>query len=129
MQSGKIPDDYQLKTKLYITEPNGFEFMGIGVLWLLQHVESLGSIRKASAHMNLSYAKAHRMIKEAESHLGLKLIEAKRGGESREGASLTPTGRSFIKLYNEFQKDIKKKADDSFENFKEKLKTLYREES
>src|SRR6056297_1177134 len=98
-----ICPDFGLKTKLYLTGPEGNQFMGIGVLWLLQHIDSFGSIRKAAAHMHLSYVKAHRMLTELEEYLQLKVVERKKGGERREGASLTEDGRRFIEAYDRFQ--------------------------
>jgi len=125
MNSEKHPEEYFLKTKLYLAEADGEAFMGIGVLWLLQHIDSFGSIRQASAHMNLSYAKAHRMVRDLEKHLGLDLVTSRRGGDSRLGAGLTPAGREFIKLYDRFQEEIKKKAEESFVKFRTELRKLY----
>jgi molybdate transport system regulatory protein len=125
MSPEKKLDEYILKTKVYLSEPGGDAFMGIGVLWLLQHIDSLGSIRQAAAHMNLSYAKAHRMVRDLERHLKLNLVTSQRGGDSRKGAGLTPAGRAFIDMYDHFQEEIKKNAELSFEDFKLRLRNLY----
>ncbi len=125
MSSEKKPDKYILKTKVYLSEPGGDAFMGIGVLWLLQHIDSLGSIRQAAAHMNLSYAKAHRMVRDLERHLKLNLVTSQRGGDSRRGAGLTPAGRAFIDMYDHFQEEIKQSAEKTFDEFKTQLHSLY----
>jgi len=122
----EMEKDFSLKTKIYLIDHAGTEFFGIGVLWLLQHIDSLGSIRSAAARMNLSYAKAHRMVKDAEQHSGLKLVERKRGGESREGTSLTPAGRTFISAYQQFQSEVKKQSEEAFVQFKHSIEDLYR---
>lgn len=113
--------EYQLKVKIYLTDPEGTEFMGIGVLWLLQHIDALGSIRKAAARMQLSYVKAHRMIDDVEKHTGMKLVERRRGGESREGTRLTTTGKNFVAAYDRFQKEIKEQAEDSFRRHRDEF--------
>ncbi|HDQ15191.1 MAG TPA: LysR family transcriptional regulator [Sediminispirochaeta sp.] len=122
MSSGE--ESYILKTKIFLAEPDGSAFMGIGVLWLLQYIREGGSIRQAAAKMNMSYAKAHRMLKAAEARLGLQLVLPKRGGERREGACLTPAGEEFISLYDDFQKSIKKDAQQRFKLFQKELSAL-----
>ena len=113
--------DFELKMKLYLADPQGNQFMGIGVLWLLQHIDSFGSIRKAAAHMNLSYVKAHRMLTDLEQNLQLKMVERKKGGERREGASLTPAGRRFMEIYDRFQAAVKRQAEPLFAEFKDEI--------
>lgn len=120
-ESVEINSDFELKMKLYLADPEGNQFMGIGVLWLLQHIDSFGSIRKAAAHMNLSYVKAHRMLTELEQHLQLKVVERKKGGERRHGASLTAQGRHFMEAYDRFQTAVKQQAVPLFEEFKHEL--------
>jgi len=125
MPSEDQGEQFLLKTKIYLINPDGIEFMGIGVLWLLQHIETFGSIRKAAAHMHLSYAKAHRMIREAEQYSGLKLVERRRGGDLREGTFLSPTGKRFMSAYQLFQEEVKENAERSFREFRRKLGGLY----
>ena len=115
--------DFVLKTKLYLAEAGGDSFMGIGVLWLLQYIDSFGSIRKAAAHMNLSYVKAHRMLTELEKHMNFKVVNRKKGGDSREGATLTPQGRTFVEAYDRFQAKVKRQAEPLFEEFKQEINT------
>ncbi len=125
MPSGSGAGDFSLKTKIYLTDADGAQFMGIGVLWLMQHIDACGSIRKAAAEMHLSYAKAHRMIREVEANTGLKLVERRRGGEQREGTSLTSTGRKFIDVYQRFQDEVKENAEESFRWFRKELGDLF----
>lgn len=122
--SAEISLDFELKTKLYLADREGTQFMGIGVLWLLQHIDSFGSIRKAAAHMHLSYAKAHRMLTDLEQHLQIKVVERRKGGDRREGASLTTEGQNFMKAYNRFQTKVKQQSAPLFEEFKREIKRL-----
>ncbi|MFP4266462.1 MAG: winged helix-turn-helix domain-containing protein [Spirochaetaceae bacterium] len=109
-----------LKTKVYLTDARGRECMGIGVVWLLQKIESKGSIKKAAEEMGLSYAKAHRIICEAEEGLHTPLIHRRRGGDTRRGADLTEEARLLIDEYSRLHNGIKKDASERFTEFLEK---------
>ncbi len=119
-------DDYSLKVKLYL-EDSQDKFMGIGVLWLLQKVEECGSLRSAAINLGISYSKAFKMIENLESALGQSVLERKRGGSCRTGASLTPFGVQFISLYDSFQKQCKLLLKEPFEDFMKNLTVLKEE--
>lgn len=108
----------ELKLKIYLTDIDGEKFMGIGVLWLLREVEEKGSLRKAAAALSISYSKAYYMIDKMEKSLGIKVIDRKKGGQNRDGASLTDKGRAFISLYDAFQKEAKLKIEENYDSFK-----------
>jgi molybdate transport system regulatory protein len=114
----------EARTKVYLTDGAGRPFLGIGVIWLLRNIREHGSIRAAAGSMQLSYAKAHRMIDDAERGLGFELVVRKRGGDSREGARLTPGGIRFTEVYEQFQNRIKLEADRAFEELLPVLEEL-----
>lgn len=116
-------DKVSLKIKLYLENEND-KFMGIGVLWLLQKVDATGSLRAAAAELGISYSKAFRMVENLEAALGVNVLERRKGGVNRSGASLTPFGQEFIVLYDDFQKTCKKLLEDPFDTFEKRLKTL-----
>ena len=116
-------DAMNLKVKLYLENEND-KFMGIGVLWLLQKVKECRSLREAAAEMGISYSKAFRMVKNLELALGEDVLERRRGGSDRSGASLTPFGEEFIILYDEFQKKCKGLLKEPFSEFSDKLNEL-----
>lgn len=95
--------------------------MGIGVVWLLEKIDTYGSMRKAAEVMNLSYAKAFRIIQDAEKGLGLSLIYRRRGGEKRKGAVLTADAELLLQSYEEMQRAIKADAEAHFKSFLEKM--------
>ena len=105
-----------VKIKIYFTD-NDKQFMGIGVYWLLAGIKEYGSIRKASEDMHLSYVKALGMLNTLEKKLNKKILNRKKGGDSREGTSLTDAGEKLITLYQEYQEKVKSYADIEFENF------------
>jgi molybdate transport system regulatory protein len=114
----------KIRVKLSIVNEKGDSFMGIGIVWLLRRIKSLGSIKKAAEDMRMSYAKAHRIIKKCEEELGKKLLVKTIGGNKRGGAVLTDFAKDFINRYDSYQKNVKDFADREFEKFKADFDTL-----
>lgn len=117
----------ELSTKLYILDSEGRKFMGAGVLWLLERVEETGSLLSASRSMGLSYTKARAMLDMLEANLGRPVLDRKKGGAERSGASLTPFARKYISLYREFQTEAKADAERRFEAFSASVDKLMEE--
>lgn len=116
----------EMKIRLYLMK-DGQKFMGIGVLRLLQQIPRYKSLRKAAQFFELSYSKALRMVGDLETALGCKVLDRHHGGNTRDGAALTPFGESFILLYDEFQKSASALMDQPFIEFSEKLGKLQQE--
>ncbi len=119
-------DAMNLKVKIYL-ENETDKFMGIGVLWLLQKVRECRSLREAATEMGISYSKAFRMVKNLESALGREVLERRKGGSDRSGASLTDFGERFIELYDNFQRRCKNLLNEPFEQFKNSLGELQKD--
>lgn len=115
--------DMNLKIKLYLE--NGDEkFMGIGVLWLLQTLETEKSLRSAASKLGISYSKAYAMISNLEKAVGKSVVERKHGGHERSGVVLTPWAKSFIKLYDNFQNRCKELLKEPFDEFRKNLEEI-----
>ncbi|HKM07838.1 MAG TPA: LysR family transcriptional regulator [Sphaerochaeta sp.] len=117
----------ELKTKLYLVDEESNKFMGIGVLWLLQHIREYKSLRKASSVLGISYSKAFAMIRNLEKSLGVAILDRKKGGANRDGATLTPFGEQFIELYKTFEQEAKLTLDKPYKQFMENLSLLFDE--
>lgn len=100
------------------------KFFGPGVVTLLEQVDQTHSLLKASKEMSLAYTKALKMIKTAEQNLGFAFLERTVGGASGGGSVLTPKARKMIRLYHQFEHDVKHAADVSFETLKKNIDTL-----
>lgn len=111
----------ELKLKLYLVGDDGEKFMGIGVLWLLEKTDALGSLRKAAIDMTISYTKAYGMVRRLEEQLGVPVLERKKGGSSRDGARLTDFGKELVRLYSAFQDEVKAGAREPWERFSRAL--------
>ena len=100
----------ELREKLYLVSDDGEKFMGAGVLWLLENIGKTGSLLAASEMMGMSYTKARGMVENLEKELGCTVIDRKKGGAMRKGATLTPFAEKYISLYREFQDKAKAAA-------------------
>ena len=114
----------ELKAKLYLVDEEGSKFMGIGVLWLLDQVAVHNSLRKAASALGISYSKAFAMVQNLEKSLGVAVLNRRKGGSSREGATLTAFAVSFLDLYRNFEKQAKKDLNEPFERFRQDLAVL-----
>ena len=89
-------------TTVYLYEED-IRFFGPGPYLLLCLIEETGSIRAAAEKMNLSYTKAHGMLKRAEQALGFTLIEKQIGGKGGGGSRLTSSALTFMQQYKKYQ--------------------------
>lgn len=119
----------ELKVKLYLVDEEGEKFMGIGVMWLLEELAKCGSLRQAAMNMDISYTKALGMINRLEKKIGKTVIDRKKGGQERGGATLSPFGLEFIRLYNSFQEEAKRRTEEPYEAFVRDLNTLLEEDN
>lgn len=117
----------ELKSKFYIVDDEGEKFMGIGVLWLLERTKALGSLRKAAKDMTISYTKAFNMIRRLEESLGMEVLDRRKGGSSRDGATLTPFGTSLMEAYQEFQDEARQLVMEPYERFSRRLEQMKEE--
>ncbi len=72
---------------------------GRGTVSLLQGVKELGSLNQAAKRLNMAYSKAWRLVKEAEAHVGVNLIERK----GPHGSDLSPEGQRLLEVYQQVE--------------------------
>lgn len=96
------------KIKMWLVNEKGESIIGVGLAELLGAIDKYGSIHEASSHLNMSYRYALHRIKLAESRLGFKLVERRRGGIRGGGASLTKKGKILLEKFSELKNKINK---------------------
>ncbi len=79
-------------------------YLGIGSTLLLQHIERLGSLRKAAEELGMSYRRAWGKLKSAEERIGHPLVEKVRGQGQRFTLSLY--GRELMNKFLYFYLDV-----------------------
>ncbi len=90
---------------------DGEKVFGKGPLVLLEKVDKLGSLNKASSELNMSYSKAWSIINRAENLLGYSLLMTHTGGVDGGGSALTPRAKTLIKAYKDFYEEAEKSLD------------------
>ena len=103
---------YTLMLRVYGEE----KIFGPGIAELLEHVDELHSLRKATDAMGMAYSKAWTIVKNAEDVLGFPLLETKVGGRGGGYAALTDRGRRFLDAYRRFESVVHAYADEIFED-------------
>lgn len=98
---------------------DGQPVFGQGRRFLLEAIDSYGSISQAARGINISYRKAWGYIKAMEERLGFKLIERQAGGKNGGGATLTREARAFLEKYAALEKGMQELVD-------ERYKTIFR---
>lgn len=103
----------QIRSKLWI-EVEGKPVFGRGRRFLLEAIDTYGSINQAAKEINISYRKAWGYIKAMEERLGFKLIERQTGGRNGGGATLTEEAREFLRKYEAMERGINEIVDKRF---------------
>ena len=94
---------------------------GQGKTEILECIESLGSISKASEKLGMNYKKAWTHIKILQHNMQDPMVETKAGNISVSGTTLTPKAKEFIQQYKKLQADIEAYANKRFKEIFFKL--------
>ena len=87
---------------------------GPGVADLLERVDRLKSLRKATIEMDMAYSKAWKIVKVAEANLGFELLKSVTGGKGGGGAELTEEAKKFLSAYRRLEQSVRQFADEEF---------------
>ncbi len=109
----KSHNGLEIRSKLWI-EVNGEPVFGRGRRFLLEAIDSHGSINRAAREIDISFRRAWSYIKAMEERLGVKLVERRAGGRNGGGAALTQEARQFLNKYEALEKGIQEIVDEKF---------------
>ena len=84
----KSHNDLAVRSKIWI-ESDGEAVFGRGRRFLLEAIDTHGSINQAAKEIGISYRKAWSHIKTMEERLGISLVKRRAGGRNGGGAALT----------------------------------------
>ena len=96
-----------LRLRVWIEQENEI-YIGIGSTLLLQHIEKLGSLRKAAEALGMSYRRAWGKLKNAEERIGQPLVEKTKGKGQR--FNLSPFGKEMMEKFLQFYLDVEEYA-------------------
>ena len=110
-----------IRAKIGIVNENESQFIGPGLIQLLDGIRVHKSINKAANAMGLSYKKAHRMLKRLEADLKEQVLVRRRGGTERGGTDITALGEVYIAEFKRLEDRVKKSAVEEFRVFEKRL--------
>ncbi len=108
--------DWALKSKVWL-ELKGRPFIGEGRLAMLQAIQNSGSIIDASRKTGIPYRRMRGAIREMETAIGAKLVNAYRGGGNGGGASLTPMAADLVESFEKISRFYEQSSDTRLEEF------------
>ncbi len=112
----KSHNGLEIRSKIWI-EMDGAPVFGRGRRFLLEAIDTHGSINRAAGEVGISYRKAWSHIKAMEQRLRVKLVERHAGGKNGGGAVLTADARTFLKKYEALEQGMRKIADEKFRTY------------
>ena len=98
----KKVNQYQLKGRIWI-DIGDKNFMGRGKAELLKKTADLGSLRKASMELGMSYRQAWYHIERLNKVTGTPLIMLQRGGKNGGRARITEFGEQVLEIFEKSQ--------------------------
>ena len=106
-------NNYQLKGRIWI-EIGNRTFIGEGKACLLRKSAELGSLRKASGELKISYRQAWYRLNQMNKATGRPVIILHRGGKNGGMAQITEFGKEILNIFeksiNEFDEFLKKQT-------------------
>jgi len=96
---------YLISYRFWITK-NNEPFLGKGRVALLLKIQELGSLKKASEALKMSYRKAYYSISHINKFSDKPVVIIKRGGKNGGSSILTPHGLELIERFNKLSKEF-----------------------
>ncbi|NBV20812.1 MAG: LysR family transcriptional regulator [Proteobacteria bacterium] len=97
--------------------------LGPGKVELLAAIAETGSIAEAAKRMEMSYMRAWTLVKQMEACFTEPILDRQRGGATRGGAQLTPTGRRVLELYYQMEAESLKATEKSWDELRKHLRS------
>jgi molybdate transport system regulatory protein len=106
--------DLRIKSKLWI-EIEGEPVFGRGRRFLLEAIDTHGSINRAAKKTGVSFRRAWSHIKAMEDRLGMQLVERTVGGRNGGGAVITPGARTLLRRFEALENGVREFVDERFD--------------
>jgi len=103
----------QIQVRLTASEP----FYGPGVQQLLGWIGQTGSLQEACLHMEISYSKGRKMVKQLEQQLGFPVVQRWTGGSGGGGSVLTEKGRNLMDAYEKMVAAVQDFTDQAYQEY------------
>lgn len=103
--------DYKIKSRIWI-EADGNILLGEGRVELLKAIDTEGSLSKAAKSLGMSYKKAWSLIDAVNKRAEQPVTTTNIGGKGGGGATLTPYGKSLVKIFDAINQNCWKFLDE-----------------
>ena len=110
-----------IRVKIGIIDEHCEQFIGPGLVQLLDGIRKYKSIKRAAKEMGLSYKKAHTMLNRLEDDLKEKVLIRRRGGTERGGTDISPLGELYMHEFTRLEEIVKKRAAEEFGMFEKRI--------
>ena len=94
---------------------NDGKAFGEGPYRVLKQIEKAGSLHQAAKDLGISYRKAWLIIQIVEKKLGFEFLERQVGGVAGGGSHITLSGKTFMRNYEKFRKDVEKLLEKTYQ--------------
>jgi molybdate transport system regulatory protein len=94
---------------------NDGKAFGEGPYRVLKQIEKAGSLHQAAIDLKISYRKAWLIINIVENKLGFDFLERRVGGLSGGGSQITPSGKAFLKKYEDFRRELEEVLQNTYQ--------------
>ncbi|AJC85876.1 ModE repressor domain protein [Campylobacter sp. RM16704] len=105
---------FNIKSKIWIENPDGELLFGKGKTDILELVGECGSISQAAKQLGINYKKAWLYVQDLETNMKEELLIAKKGRGSDSGSKLTPRAYELIKNFKILQEDVEEYTNKRF---------------
>jgi molybdate transport system regulatory protein len=102
-----------IRSKIWF-EIDGDPVFGRGRRFLLEAIDTHGSINQAAKEVGISFRKAWSHIKAMEDRLDINLVERQTGGKNGGGAVITDEAREFLRKFAAMEEGIREIVDERF---------------
>jgi len=102
-----------VRTKVWFTVGDMHAF-GSGLARLLEDIERSGTLSRAAEDSGMSYRHAWKLLRNAEKHLGKRLILPQAGGAGGGGTVLSDEGRRLLDVFKRLNREVADFADERF---------------
>lgn len=92
-------------------------FFGPGTVTLLRQIEALGSVREACEKTGISYSKAWKILRTAETELGYRIVERQPGGKHGGQALVTEQGKQLLETFEQFEREVELETERIYNKF------------
>ena len=105
----------EIKYKIWLDDSG--KIFGEGPYQLLSGVLQHGSLSQAAKELNMSYSRAHGLMKKLSRKLGFSLIESHSGGVGGGETTVTAEAKDLMRRYKLFMDENKQNIDQAFNKY------------